>query len=86
MKLTITLISLAAAATLSAACPGSSGSSGAGAAYGESWRAKSLLKPADHVLAVITNEDENFVVSHSIGQDGKLVRGLSSFPFGTKLI
>ena len=79
MKFTTTLISLATAALLSAACPGASGSSGgAGAAYGKTWQGVSLMKTADRVLAVITNEDENFVVSHSIGQDGKLVRRSSS--------
>jgi hypothetical protein len=72
MKFT-TLIYLTAAATLSAACPDSAG---AGAAYRELWRAQSRQTPVDHVFAVITNEDENFVVSHNIGQDGQLVRNL----------
>lgn len=76
MRFTTTLISLTAAATLSAARPGSAC---AGAAYRELWRTKSLPKPVDRVSVVITNEDKNFVVSHNIGQDGKLVRNLFYF-------
>src|ERR1700679_2202480 len=55
MKFVTALISLSTAATLItvAACPGSAG---AGAAYCELWRHKSLLMLADHNFIVITNE------------------------------